>query len=60
LASKVIREDGRQVGLLEAFVRWIGLWISFALCFIGIIWVAFDSCKQGWHDKLARTLVVRV
>jgi len=26
---------------------------------IGIIWVAFDSRKQGFHDKLARTLVVR-
>ena len=27
---------------------------------IGIIWIAFDRKKQGWHDKLAGTLVVRV
>jgi uncharacterized RDD family membrane protein YckC len=27
--------------------------------FAGIIWVAFDRRKQGWHDKLADTVVVR-
>lgn len=26
---------------------------------LGIIWVAFDARKQGWHDKLAGTVVVR-
>ena len=25
---------------------------------LGFIWVAFDSRKQGWHDKLAGTIVV--
>ena len=28
------------------------------LC-LGLIWVAFDARKQGWHDKLAGTVVVR-
>ena len=26
------------------------------LC-LGLIWVAFDARKQGWHDKLAGTVV---
>jgi predicted GNAT family N-acyltransferase/uncharacterized RDD family membrane protein YckC len=26
---------------------------------IGIFWVAWDPRKQGWHDKLANTVVVR-
>jgi len=26
---------------------------------LGVIWVAFDARKQGWHDKLAGTVVVR-
>ena len=26
---------------------------------LGLLWVAFDPRKQGWHDKLAGTLVVR-
>jgi uncharacterized RDD family membrane protein YckC len=42
-----------------ALVRWLGLWLSFAVCFVGVIWVAFDSRHQGWHDKIARTLVIR-
>jgi uncharacterized RDD family membrane protein YckC len=25
---------------------------------LGFLWVAFDKRKQGWHDKLAGTLVV--
>ena len=27
--------------------------------FMGLVWVAFDKRKQGWHDKLAGTVVVR-
>jgi uncharacterized RDD family membrane protein YckC len=61
LGLKVVREqDMTQLGVATALVRWVGLWVSFALCFVGVIWVAFDSRHQGWHDKLARTLVVRV
>jgi uncharacterized RDD family membrane protein YckC len=26
---------------------------------LGFIWVGFDKRKQGWHDKLAGTLVVK-
>jgi uncharacterized RDD family membrane protein YckC len=26
---------------------------------LGFVWVAFDPRKQGWHDKLAHTVVVR-
>jgi uncharacterized RDD family membrane protein YckC len=59
LGLKVVREqDMAHLGLVTAFVRWVGLWFSFALCFLGVIWVAFDSRHQGWHDKLARTFVV--
>lgn len=28
------------------------------LC-LGFLWIAFDRRKQGWHDKLAGTVVVR-
>ena len=30
-----------------------------AVFLLGIFWVAFDSRKQGWHDKMAGTVVVR-
>lgn len=35
-----------------------------ALCiiplFVGIVWVAFDPKRQAWHDKIAKTLVIKV
>jgi uncharacterized RDD family membrane protein YckC len=39
--------------------RYIGYYISMLPFFLGIFWVAFDSRKQGWHDKLAGTVVIR-
>ena len=27
---------------------------------LGFLWIAFDSKKQGWHDKLAGTAVIYV
>jgi uncharacterized RDD family membrane protein YckC len=27
--------------------------------FLGYLWAAFDKKKQGWHDKIADTVVVR-
>ena len=26
---------------------------------LGLIWVGLDTYKQGWHDKLAHTYVLR-
>jgi hypothetical protein len=26
--------------------------------YLGFIWVAFDGKKQGWHDKIAGTVVI--
>ncbi len=38
--------------------RYFGYFVSILPLMIGIIWVAFDPRKQGWHDKLAGTAVV--
>jgi len=42
--------------------RLIGRFFAYIVsCFfmLGFIWIAFDKRKQGWHDKLAGTVVVR-
>lgn len=44
---------------LQLVVRYLGYYVAMIPLFIGIVWVAFDSRKQGWHDKLAGTVVVR-
>ena len=39
--------------------RYLAYFISGIPLFLGFIWVAFDDRKQGWHDKIAGTVVVR-
>ena len=39
--------------------RYFAYFLSTIVLMLGFIWVAFDKRKQGWHDKLAGTLVVR-
>jgi uncharacterized RDD family membrane protein YckC len=59
LNIKVVKTDGSQLDLMGAFLRYIGFFISIAVLFIGVIWAAFDAQKQGWHDKIAGTYVVK-
>lgn len=59
LNIRVVKRDGSQLDLMGAFLRYIGLIISIACLFIGVIWAAFDADKQGWHDKIAGTYVVK-
>ena len=56
---RVVKTDGSELSLMEAFIRYVGLVVSFICLFIGVIWVAFDANKQGWHDKIGNTYVVR-
>jgi uncharacterized RDD family membrane protein YckC len=43
----------------QLVLRYLGYYVS-GICFgLGFLWVAFDRRKQGWHDKLATTVVVR-
>lgn len=57
---KVLRaDDGGPLDVVRSALRYVGLIISFAVILLGVIWVAFDSRKQGWHDKMASTVVVR-
>ena len=57
---KVIRTDGSSLDLRYAFIRFLGSMLCFATLGIGFIIVAFDSHKQGMHDKMADTYVVKL
>jgi uncharacterized RDD family membrane protein YckC len=43
----------------QAVVRYLALLGSCLPLFIGLIWAAFDPRQQGWHDKLAKTMVIQ-
>jgi uncharacterized RDD family membrane protein YckC len=55
----VMADTGNKPDVVRALLRYVGLIISFVVILLGVIWVAFDARKQGWHDKIASTLVVR-
>ena len=40
--------------------RYFAYWLSGFPLGLGFLWIAFDSKKQGWHDKLAGTAVIYV
>ena len=48
------------ISFRQAIIRYIGYVPSIYCLLLGILWVAFDKRKQGWHDKLASTAVIRV
>ncbi len=57
---KLIRADGIiPVGYKKGFFRWVGMEISGMVFFLGYIWILIDKKKQGWHDKIAGTYVVK-
>jgi uncharacterized RDD family membrane protein YckC len=58
---KVIRTDGTEVGYVRALLREVvGKFLSKLILGIGYLMVAFDSRKQGLHDKIADTYVVKL
>ena len=59
LGIKVIGIDGSPVTWGKAVLRYIGYFISSLVFLLGFIWIAFDAKRQGWHDKIASTYVVR-
>ena len=59
LGIRVIPASGEKMTFGAAFLRWVGALVSGLVLSLGYLWVAFDGRKQGWHDKIAATLVVR-
>ncbi len=48
-----------KASVSQNIVRYFGYYISLVPFGIGFLWIAFDPRKQGWHDKLARTVVIK-
>ena len=59
LGLKVVRADGKPVTPAVGIVRALGGAFSMMVFFLGILWIGWDRDKQGWHDKLAGTVVLK-
>ncbi len=51
--------DGGKLSVGQSIGRYFAYFPAAIVLLIGFIWAAFDKRKQGWHDKLAGTVVIR-
>jgi uncharacterized RDD family membrane protein YckC len=59
LRLRVVRVvDGNRPTIGRLVLRYIGFIIASLPFGLGLAWAAWDPRKQGWHDKIADTLVV--
>jgi uncharacterized RDD family membrane protein YckC len=57
MGLRILRSDGTRLHFGNALRREIGYVIS-GILFLGYLWILFDNRRQGFHDKLASTIVV--
>ena len=60
LNLKVVRLDGSPLTFAAALVRALAAAFSVVVLFLGFLWIIWDKEKQGWHDRIAGTVVVRL
>jgi uncharacterized RDD family membrane protein YckC len=59
LGIHIARVDGRPFTMKDAALRHlVGYPLSTVAFFLGFLWMLWDPRQQGWHDKIARTIVV--
>ncbi|MBJ7278691.1 RDD family protein [Marinobacter salarius] len=62
MATRLVIVDartGEKPTTAQFIGRYLAYYISILPLFLGLIWVGIDKRKQGWHDKLAGTVVLR-
>ena len=58
-ATIVDARTGGKPTTSQFLIRYLGYYVSTFPLGLGLIWVGIDARKQGWHDKMAGTVVVR-
>lgn len=59
ISAKIVdAKTGGRPSTGRLIVRYFAYLVSMLPLFLGFVWIAIDRRKQGFHDKIARTLVV--
>jgi uncharacterized RDD family membrane protein YckC len=58
--TRITLLDGSRIGWNRSLIRFIGYLITAVFIFIPFLWIAFDTRRQGIHDKMAGTYVIRI
>ena len=57
-ATIVDARTGAKPSNGQFLIRYLGYFVGLFPLGLGFLWVGFDEKKQGWHDKMAGTVVV--
>lgn len=55
----VSAETGQLIDPGTAVLRYVGYIVSTIPIFLGFFWILWDDNKEGWHDKIAKTRVIK-
>lgn len=55
---RVVTTQGRRISPIRSLVRYLCYFVSAIPLFLGFIWILVDDQRQGWHDKIAGTVVI--
>jgi uncharacterized RDD family membrane protein YckC len=60
MSAQIVDADtGAPLSPSKSVLRYLGYFVSLIPLGVGYLWIAFDRRKQGWHDKIANSVVVR-
>ena len=60
LSARIVdASTGHAPSVGQLIGRYFAYLVSLVPFGLGYLWIAFDKRKQGWHDKLAGTVVLR-
>lgn len=60
IGARIVDADtGAKPTTAQFIGRYLAYYVSLFGLGLGFVWIGVDARKQGWHDKLANTVVVR-
>jgi len=59
LGLRVVKQDGSPLDGSAAALRYVGYIVSGLAIGLGFLWIIWDPQHEGWHDKIAKTRVIK-
>jgi uncharacterized RDD family membrane protein YckC len=60
MGIRVVRSDGMAISFPLSALRLVCYVPSGLLLFVGFLWILWDAERQGWHDMICDTIVIRL
>jgi uncharacterized RDD family membrane protein YckC len=58
MGLQIVTTDGQPLSFGRSVRRLLGYILSIFAMWLGFLWILVDNRRQGWHDKIAGTVVI--